>query len=357
MFKLKDKISASHFDIFEDNLITLSGNTLRLYNRGQTKLIDELDHNPTNLFPINNGIFVTTQDNDKTTIINTIDISLTEINNASLCPISEIDRDTGIGLCQNWLSYYPIEIESKFLHITTNNVLWASKNITSCALFNKNVISIEHDNLVFYDIQNGHRKAETNLNLQLREFVTTSQLRIKEKIQHYIGIIDNTLWIALSSGRLFAIDLSSGTIKDVIDASKVNTETKDDSYIPYGEFMQLDKESNEMIGLRGSYFMKIDLSSTPLKRQYIDVSASFAQHKLSASFRNFTFPIDKKHIYFCDDRSGKVAVFDRDVQKVIWSTALDIENEGIAKIIEMKVSNNIWCILDRNNTLHLLERI
>ena len=79
-------------------------------------------------------------------------------------------------------------------------------------------------------------------------------------------------------------------------------------------------------------------------------------HKINSNYRNYSFPIDEQFIYFCDDRQGKIGVFDRDKKEVVWSYELDMERDGIAQILEMKYADNRWYVLDRSDTLHIFER-
>jgi hypothetical protein len=181
-------------------------------------------------------------------------------------------------------------------------------------------------------------------------------------ITHILGLYNQTLWIGLSSGKLIGLDYTDGTKKfsigfeeSVLPKTLANQVTNQD-YIPFGELMQLDSRNGEIIGLRDGYFMKADLGMPSPKREYISVTESMAAHEISSSFRSYSFPFDENFIYFCDDRRGKIGLFDREKEETIWSTALNIPDDGIAKLTEMKVSNNVWCILDRNGVLHIFER-
>jgi hypothetical protein len=120
--------------------------------------------------------------------------------------------------------------------------------------------------------------------------------------------------------------------------------------------MQLDENKGEIIGLRDKYFFIIDLKELNPTRKYINVGGSMDAFNITSSYRNQTFPYDKQFIYFCDDRQGKIGVFDRDKKEVVWSYKLEMEKDGVAQILEMKYSNNRLYVLDRNNTLHIFEK-
>lgn len=184
---------------------------------------------------------------------------------------------------------------------------------------------------------------------------------LKEEFRSVIGSYHDSLWLSLNSGRVIAISLDKGSLEHQIgfresDLPQFPFEVKEGDYLPFGELMQLDEDKGEIIGLRDKYFMKVDLNQSEPRRKYIDVGQSMAAHKISSSYRNYSFPIDEQFIYFCDDRQGKIGVFDREKKEVIWSYELDMERDGIAQILEMKYANNRWYVLDRNDTLHIFER-
>jgi hypothetical protein len=184
----------------------------------------------------------------------------------------------------------------------------------------------------------------------------------KSKEQNILGLYGSVLWLALSSGELVGLENNTGVLENVIGFQESSLpeypyKVKEGDYIPFGEQMQLDSQQGEIIGLGDNFFIKVDLKEEPFQREYIDVSQSMKAHHMSASYRNYSYPIDENYIYFCDDRSGKIGVFDRNKQEVVWSYELEMERGGIAQILEMKYSEGYWYVLDRNDTLHVFERI
>lgn len=182
-----------------------------------------------------------------------------------------------------------------------------------------------------------------------------------EQVKNFLGVYNLEFWFALSSGKLLGLNVERGSLKHQIgfkesDLQQLPFEVNEGDYLPFGELMQLDEVKGEIIGLRDKYFMKVDLSQPEPSRKYIDVGQSMAAHDISSSYRNYAFPTDEEFIYFCDDRQGKIGIFDRSEIEVLWSHKLDMEYDGIAQILEMKYSDNRWYVLDRNDTLHIFER-
>ena len=180
-------------------------------------------------------------------------------------------------------------------------------------------------------------------------------------ITHVLGIFRDTVWFGVSSGSLMGVNIKTGELEHPLsfkynDLPKFPFEVKEGDYLPFGELMQLDEDKAEIIGLRDKYFIKVDLNQAEPRRKYMDVGQSMEAHKITSSYRNYEFPTDGQFIYFCDDRQGKIGVFDREKREVVWSYELEMQKGGIAQILEMKYADNRWYVLDRNDTLHIFER-
>ncbi len=183
----------------------------------------------------------------------------------------------------------------------------------------------------------------------------------KTNLVNIIGTYNDKLLLGLSSGEIEEINIGTGSLikrlsSNGIDSSGFPFQIIKGDYIPFGELMQLDENKGEIIGLRDKYFFSIDLKELNPTRKYINVGKSMDAFNITSSYRNHTFPCDKQFIYFCDDRQGKIGVFDRDKKEVVCSYELEMQKDGIAQILEMKYSNNRLYVLDRNNNLHIFEK-
>jgi len=183
----------------------------------------------------------------------------------------------------------------------------------------------------------------------------------KDGVFQFIGCYKENLWFSLFSGNLMAFHANLGIRSYFIGFSESELpafpfSVKIGDYLPYGELIQLDESKGELIGLRSKYFVHVDLNQSKLKREFVDIGKSMSYHDMESSYRNSYFPIDENYIYFCDDRRGKISIFDRCKCEVVWSYELEMERSGIAQILEMKYANDHWYVLDRNDTLHVFER-
>ncbi|AYB29382.1 hypothetical protein [Chryseolinea soli] len=185
--------------------------------------------------------------------------------------------------------------------------------------------------------------------------------QFSDGVKNLLGVYGSRLWFGLLSGKILGLNIKTGALEHQVgfkesDLTPFSYNIKEGDYLPFGDMMQLDKNKGEIIGLRDKYLMKVNLDQSNPAREYLNVGQSMATHKIISSYRNNDFPLNANFIYFCDDRQGKIGVFDRKRQEVVWSHELEIEKSGIAQILEMKYANNRWYVLDRNDTLHILER-
>ena len=199
---------------------------------------------------------------------------------------------------------------------------------------------------------------------RFNDFEKFEDLRQEEHdgaMRELLGCTKNSIWLSTNSGALIELDLKTGLSLTTIGFAETELPqfpfiVSEGDHIPYGELMQLDQQKEEIFGLRDHYFFHVDLTAKDLRRQYFNIGTSMNAYGINAKYRNTEYPYDESYIYFCDDRQGKIGVFDRKRKEVVWSTQLDIEQEGIAQILEMKFANNRWYVLDRHNTLHIFEK-
>lgn len=151
---------------------------------------------------------------------------------------------------------------------------------------------------------------------------------------------------------MIGLDERTGELVKKIGIETTNKEQE----FKFGGAMQIDTNTGLLIGLWSKYYIEVNLNDASLPVKYTDLSESLESASISISYRSHTFPYDSKSIYFCDDRQGKIGIFDRDKKEVVWSYELDMERDGIAQILEMKCVDNRWYVLDRNDTLHVFER-
>ncbi|HEY8402292.1 MAG TPA: hypothetical protein VIK89_13580 [Cytophagaceae bacterium] len=362
MFKLLKNIKVRSFGVSGDKLLSIRDKKITLYQNDKIIFENNVEGDYTTIFKLQNDSFLIRKDDNTSLKLENKQETYSLFSFMDNEPVDEIAERGDYVLSTKYISYYPVELITELKKTADKTVVFSSTLSAHYSMIKDVLIVIEHKKLTAYKLENGSLKCQFDLAPYFIGYTTTDQSKLEDKIQNYIGLIGNVLWIGLSSGRLLAIDVENGSLVYQLgfkesDFPNFPYEIKEGDYLPFGELMQLDEDKGEIIGLRDKYFMKVDLDQSEPRRKYIDVGQSMAAHKISSSYRNYSFPIDEQFIYFCDDRQGKIGVFDREKKEVIWSYELDMERDGIVQILEMKYANNRWYVLDRNDTLHIFERI
>lgn len=363
MFELIRKEGAEKFDVYRDYLVIINSQQFKLYKDDNLQYSNNLDDDINDVNILDSETFFLKRSDNTVVVLRNSSSGYQLSQEFGEFPISEINERKDIALSSTWISYSPVEIKSQVIELKNGTVLWSSNNISSCLMMGDFLFSREYDHLVVYNLGDGTIKSKLHLTPYLTHFVSYDGSKIVDEIQNYIGLIENILWISLRSGRLLSFNIEIGSLEDLIDFKrnlfpydflyKVN----EDDYLPFGELMQLDKSLREIIGLRDKYFMRINLTRTEPRREYISLEKSMNSYNIISSYRNQAFPYDQNYIYFCDDRKGKIGVFDREKLEVVWSYELEMKRNGIAQILDMKYANNRWYIQDRNNVLHVFEKV
>ncbi|MEL7145205.1 MAG: hypothetical protein AAFO69_02465 [Bacteroidota bacterium] len=167
------------------------------------------------------------------------------------------------------------------------------------------------------------------------------------------GLHDNVLWIVLTSGKILGLSNETGLQRYTLESFPISdSDTTHQKPVALGRSMQIDINTGLMFGIHNKHYVELDLKQNDLH----SICTTLPKSTLDANIVGSKFPFDDDYIYFCDDRQGKIAVFDRHWKEVVWSHQLDIKQEGIAQILEMKYQDHKWYILDRHQTLHIFER-
>lgn len=360
MFRSLSQIKAKEFAVLHDKLVVIEDNSVLLYENDNLVFRKKMQGDFTRTFRLNDG-FLIRRDDNTSLILQKVNELYSLGSYLDDQPIDEVSESGEYILSTKYLSYYPIKLETKLIRTRDKTVIFTSSQPTHYK-FIKGILLSTEKNLVIYDLSEKKVKSQAELVPFLTNFTRTDGTETEDNIQNYIGLFENVLWVGLSSGRLLAIDIENGSRKHQIgfnesDFPNFSFEIKEKDYLPFGELMQLDEDAGEIIGLRDKYLIKIDLGQLEPRRRYLDVGQSMIEHKISSSYRNDSFPIDEQFIYFCDDRQGKIGVLDRNKKEVVWSYELEMKRDGIGQILEMKYCNKRWYVLDRNETLHIFERI
>ncbi|HMP25931.1 MAG TPA: hypothetical protein PKC76_17500 [Saprospiraceae bacterium] len=183
------------------------------------------------------------------------------------------------------------------------------------------------------------------------------------ELRRIIGVANDILWIALTSGRLLGLLIKSGEIIHNISVPSSypsNYKLKEeDEYLYFGEYMQLDKSGKILFGLRANWYWEIPLNVDHPKDNFIlyDIEDTMLLHEMRASMVGYEWSFDSDYIYFGDSQAAKIGVFDRFKREVVWSAQVEVKKEGLGSLKKLEYADGKLYVLDRTNVLHIYERI
>jgi outer membrane protein assembly factor BamB len=188
---------------------------------------------------------------------------------------------------------------------------------------------------------------------------------IKSTVTRFICETDGVLWIALSSGRLVGLNKNSGeevyNISNPANFPAGYQLRKEDEYLHYGLYMNFDKNSDMLFGLRGKYYFEIGLNDPVHNYSIYDIK----QELHTAGFEEINFSGDgyqqawhKNEIYFGQqDRKGPtIGIFERESKHIAWVSGLPASNSYIPNIRKIGYAGNKLYALDGNQVLHIYSR-
>jgi hypothetical protein len=347
------------FDVIDNLLILLiDETTIAIYNQDVLVFKETFPETFKNIIAISSIFFIVMKrnntflslrkENDSFTILDEFNgVNLADVSREQKIFRSKVRSENGDAL-------------ANFIDLESREVLWSSPEISAASFIDDLVFSREYELLVIYRMRNGEKISAINLDNHSKSFKRTDGQECKDTLMHLITIRDGLIWLSMSSGRILAFDIDQGTLTHEIGLTETDLTgfryvVRPGDYIPFSEYLQLECGRERLITLSGTDFIHLDLAQSDLKRRYIDVSQSMNLHGLASNFRKKVLPEDNDFIYFCDGQDGKLGIFEKKSMNVIWSYKLNIRNEGITQILEMKLAQNRWLVLDRHHTLHILE--
>ncbi|WP_428654252.1 hypothetical protein [Runella sp.] len=182
----------------------------------------------------------------------------------------------------------------------------------------------------------------------------------KAEIERIIGVYEDILWVALSSGRLLGLSVGNGkTLYDL--AAPANFEEYfPNSPLQFGaNHSQLDGQIGKLFGLRLNYYWEINLSNPTNEYILYDITETLKEKQLTAKHIEYsTWQGDEIVFYewsFAQDPSY-AGIFNRQTRQITW-TSRELGEEGVFKgIHKIEYHQNRLYVLDRAGTLRIFER-
>lgn len=183
---------------------------------------------------------------------------------------------------------------------------------------------------------------------------------IKAEIKAILGIFKKVVYISLNSGAIVGIDVNSGIEVEYFNqpfCHPFENGSSDTQIFTTELLSKLDDSTGTILGLNGRFFGEINLNvghEGYMVYQLIDVdnSSHYEELRFGDLFKNEI--LFYKWSFAQDD--SFVGIFDLNQRKIIW-TSLQLGSDGIFKgVTKIRYDGKRLFVLDRANTLHVLEK-
>lgn len=236
------------------------------------------------------------------------------------------------------------------LNLEKGNILW-EKKIENLPFFitDKLLISAQNSRIKKVNI-NGIEEWTYNTT-QLGTWAEYDGRTMQTEVRKILGVLDEKLYIYLTSGRVLVLDINTGEKIGFI---------KNDKNIDQGSFfgmfmkaIELDKANNKLILLFNERYTEVNLESLSVSETHID---DMKMHNIS-NMSEFVF--DDEYIYFSDRYECKLAALNRKTMRIDWihsfSDTASCELGGSHHGRHLKLHNGRLYVVDNKHTLHIFE--
>lgn len=183
------------------------------------------------------------------------------------------------------------------------------------------------------------------------------------KVEHFVGVVNDILWVDITAHVLLGIDVHTGQIRYNLKETVPMNEFPENYpiNIPYYGKTTYDSKQHKLWGMYGFLYWEVDLQNlTPyIKLWYLGDEMM----KYKAFLPNLpTCGINDTHVFFGVGSIGKtpqVCALNRETLKIDWryDFSKEAENTEIAfSPTKQEVTDNHLFVLDNKGTLHIFER-
>lgn len=230
-------------------------------------------------------------------------------------------------------------------NISTNSVHWLDQDVYSLYILNGSALGFEGSTLKCYDTTRELLKWKIDISNEIESRIDVI-LSSKSDIREIVSIYLNLIWLISENNIVYAVSLSDGQIRYVIEAIKDFFDSS--VYYPKTFKFRLDSDSGKLVGLTKDVYIEIDC---------YNAKVSISRSKDSFEIKNIIndisdFAMDHNYIYFLQRRPGKLGIFNRNKKGVEWTYQFE---DGVIPNQVKSESGHVY-VLDTNHTLHIFER-
>lgn len=182
---------------------------------------------------------------------------------------------------------------------------------------------------------------------------------VVEEFGHILGVVEGRLWLSIKPERILALNLKTGKVElehysTVSGKSSKGDQSKEAYLVAAVEYYSFIEEEKKLIFFSDRVYCEFDMTAKQPKWVVHDVSETFAEFGLDSVGVHV---LVRKHlIYFHQSATSKIAVFDRNTRKILWSTHLKPLHPDAAGLNKLGATDTHLYALDRYQHLFIFER-
>jgi len=171
----------------------------------------------------------------------------------------------------------------------------------------------------------------------------------KGEVIKIIGSYSGIIWVSITNHTLLGLKEETGEIiHHLRDIPEFNC-TWLPSAIPDEHSMILDENKGKILGFRWEFYWEIDCNTGIIKLW--DLTDGFKKSAIRNDSPQYEY--DGSFIYFLQQQSGKIGIFDTQQKKIIWQYTL---GDGSVMLTQIKYKDDKLFVLDAKHTLHIFEK-
>lgn len=357
-FKKIPEIKVGGFFIFEDNLITLQNEDnitfLKQYSCNDLSLKwkkESLDYlikigKITGVFNSQNTYQIYNSNNGE--LINTFsDINILFNDNDDIIIYDRVSRNVR----KITLSGEPIwrtSFRFGHLNVVSENYIYTIKYLDKANIycFNANI---------------GEQEWHFSLSNHGRWYNEFDKKWEEGEVCHFVGVVDDILWVDVTAHVLLGIDIHTGQIKyNLKEANPMNEfPEKFTVYKPHYGKTNYDQEHHKLWGMEGYSYWEVDLNEAILNLKLWYIGDECESH--FTSLPNFDIcGINQDYIFFPmgglgGNRKAQVAALNRKTMKIDWQYLFTSDTPYYTPT-KVEVSEDHLFVLDSEGTLNIFEK-
>ncbi|MCU0325665.1 MAG: hypothetical protein MUF45_10490, partial [Spirosomaceae bacterium] len=174
------------------------------------------------------------------------------------------------------------------------------------------------------------------------------------KVEHFVGVVNDILWVDIASGTIIGLDIETGELKHLFTEPNkiIGTATKPHQQSPHF-WLNYDEKRNILFGFHYDVFGEINLNESEPTLTFYILEDCTKYQAFCPNLERYCY--DANYFYYLDAFNGKIGVINRNTKNLDWVYTFS-EGSTMGILMKIEVSENHLFVLDSGGTLHIFER-